>query len=312
MEIRYRRIKERDIDFFLLQQMCSCRAFLGWFFQKVTGQSDCNLTIMKAQHPGRKTFGQTDIELVVSDGDGRTWALLIEDKIAKTKQPFQAQRYKKRCCLYPDDECRIVLVAPRILLNGGFAKGYEPAIALEDILDWLQRNEPDGEAKQCKTDFIQQALTPPKGPDEGADFWEKYWNLTQQTPFSILNMRKTKHKRNWSASFRPVKLPRGVRIVHRLVDGKAADSGMVRLVFRRKRDSRMALNEAFKTLPHNGYEVVPHGETAVAICATVPLLIKERPFQPQKEKAAKALSEAVSLWAWFCEHQNVIMGAVSH
>ena len=243
--------------------------------------------------------GQTDIEVTVVDDGGREVVFLIENKIGRTKQPTQPERYEARCAMYPGLKCRVVLVAPKRYATTSFVKGYKSVVELEDILKWFHDNELESNRKVFKIALLVQALAPIAHPRD-VEFRMGYWSISQGDEYRALRMPE----RGCSFHFHPKGLPARVRLVHKLVRGR------VELVFRGKRNEFLALKKAVAELPEHSFEVRTYPKST-ALSAQVPPLIREMNFEPQKEKVVEGLQAAVKLWEWFCGNKDAIMGAVS-
>lgn len=115
MDVIFRSVRERDIDLLLLEQMCCSQEFVNWFFLQVTKRQPAKLNLVSARHSVVGSLGQTDIEVTVVGDGGREDVFLIENKIGRTKQPTQPERYEARCATYPGLKCRVVLVAPKLV-----------------------------------------------------------------------------------------------------------------------------------------------------------------------------------------------------
>jgi hypothetical protein len=299
MDVIFRKVRERDIDILLLEQMYCSADFINWFFLHVTKRRPARLKLLSAKHSVVGSLGQTDIEVMVVDEGGGEIVFLIENKIGRTKQPTQSERYAARCAMYSGQECRVVLVTPKRYATTSFVEGYKSVVELEDILKWFQDNELDSLRKFFKIALLEQALTPPKLGKDG-DFRMQYWSTSQRDEYRVLRMPE--HGRSFR--FHPEGLPAHVRLVHKLVRGR------VEIVFRGKRNEFLALKKAVADLPEHSFEVRTYPK-ASAIWVQVSPLIMDMPFDPQKQKVVEGLQAARKLWEWFCGNKDAIMGAVS-
>jgi hypothetical protein len=279
--------------------MCCSAEFLSWFFLQVTGRKPAHLKLLAAKHSVVGSLGQTDIEVTVAEDAGREVVFLIENKVGKTKQPTQSERYEERKRdLYSGRECHVVLVVPKRCATPSFVAGYESVLLLEKILKWFQGKEPDGSRRDFKLAQLEQALSPVAPPRDKA-FRKNYWAVSQGDEFRNLGMLEG----GGNIYFYPEELPAGIRFVHKLIRGR------VEIIFRGRRNDFVALRNAVEQLPDHEFEVHTYKQSTF-ISAEVPPLVKEMNFEPQKEKVVEGLRAAVKLWAWFRENKDTIMSAV--
>jgi hypothetical protein len=296
----YEEVLANNCDLLLLEQMCCSPEFVSWFFLRVTKRQPTHLKLLAAKHSVVGSLGQTDVEVSVMDDVGREVVFLFENKIGRTKQPTQSERYEERRGQYSGRECRVVLVAPKRYATKSFVTGYEPVVLLEDILEWFQDNEANSSRKDFKLALLQQALVPIAHPMD-KDFRTRYWSISQSEEFRALRMPE----RGGNIYFYPEGLPTPrVCLLHKLIRGR------VEIVFRGSRNELVALKKTVAELPDHPYEVRTYPKSAV-ISAQVSPLVKELNFEPQKEKVVEGLRAAVKLWEWFCGNRDTIMSAIS-
>lgn len=298
MNVIFRKVRERDIDLLLLEQMCCSAEFVNWFFLRVMKRPPACLNLLSAKHSVVSSLGQTDIEVVVADDGGREVVFLIENKIARTKQPTQSERYEARRATYSGKDCRVVLVTPKRYATPSFVEGYNSVVNLEDVLKWFQDNELDGIRKVFKIALLEQALVQPMLPRNG-DFRKRYWSISQGDEYRGLRMRED----GGNFHFHPVGLPARVRLVHRVILGR------VEIIFRGRRNEFLALKKTVAEIPEHSFEVRTYPKSS-ALSAKVSPLVREMNFDPQKEKVVEGLQAAVKLWEWFCGNKDAIMEAV--
>jgi hypothetical protein len=297
MNVIFRRVRERDIDLLLLEELCCTPEFLKWFFERVTNKTPTELTLVEAKHSVFASLGQTDIELAVDDA-GRRFVFLIENKVGRTKQPRQSARYAKRHGLYPESDCRVVLVTPKRFATESFVEEYPSVVWLEDVLDWLRRNgAADVSRNLFKIELLSQALVPVPLPAH-RNFRAQYFELSHLPEYRALNLPSE----GGSIAFRPDGLPPRVRFVHRMRQGR------VELIFRGKRNELNRVRAVLDSIEHDGLKVWTY-PTASAIFTEVPEVHRDMDFEPQK--ATQALDAALRLWGWFRQNQDAIMASVS-
>ena len=137
------RLKERDLDLILLEELSGDTGFLAWFAEHL-GLDKCRL--LAAEHSvsakaGAK-WGETDV-LAIVESDGTRIAVLIEDKIAAEFTDRQAERYQERAAdlVAKDaaDRSLAVLCAPQGYLDGVPADDpWDRRISLEAVMGWFE------------------------------------------------------------------------------------------------------------------------------------------------------------------------------
>ncbi len=142
------KLKERDLDLILLEELSSDTGFLAWFVKHL---DLVNCTFLDAKHSvweitGKK-WRETDVQVFV-ESSGRTIAILIEDKIAAQFTCRQAERYKesaeKLIKKGSADKSFIVLCAPKSYLDGVPEDDpWNLRISLETVLEWFEKRRPD-------------------------------------------------------------------------------------------------------------------------------------------------------------------------
>ncbi len=89
-------VTERDIDLLLLEEFHSSADFRSHFIKLLEGLVAPGVHYLSGEHSVANSSGQSDLEIAFLDSDGKKCRMLIENKIAASFQPEQAQRYRKR------------------------------------------------------------------------------------------------------------------------------------------------------------------------------------------------------------------------
>lgn len=220
-------VSERDIDLLLLEEFMASQDFVDWFLGAV-GLAG-SLELEEATRSATDSIGESDLLLVFLDLEGQRHGLLIENKISASFQPRQAARYKQRASLLRTNSgyasSMTVLVAPmQYLSKTDDKKGFDEVVSYEQIVEWFE--ESDGTRAAYKVYMLSSAIEKAvKGylPVEDAAvtrFWAEYWKLSL-TVAPELQMREPKGKPSSSSFvlFRPVGLPPGVVMVHKMTHG---------------------------------------------------------------------------------------------
>ena len=132
-------MQERDIDLLLIEQLHVCRPFADWLTHRL-GLSGA--VVETARHSVYRQHGETDVLLIVRDGD-KTVAVMIEDKIGAAMQPEQCERYHLRgkilCADGDVDTYKAVLCAPEsYLVDVAHDQPWDDRISLEEIARSLE------------------------------------------------------------------------------------------------------------------------------------------------------------------------------
>lgn len=302
-------VLERDIDLLLLEEFLSCPYFQQWFVSKI---SDVDLgKCVWASRSVTHATGESDLEVVFEDESKCRTRLLIENKVAASLQPQQAERYSLRARSYmAREDCGrslTVLCAPsRYFGNSQSCKGFDSRITHEAILDWFRDARHLGPRRLYKMALLESAIV--KGtlgyqPREDAAvtaFWKWYWRLSQDVA-PELEMREPGGKAAGSAFviFHPASLPKGMEIVHKLtrgyVDLQVAGAGRW-------------MNEISSTIGQclaKDMKVVRVSSSS-AVRINVAKLDTNAPGEPQREAALEGLAAALKLLDWHEEHGGKI------
>jgi hypothetical protein len=146
------RVRERDLDNFLVEELQASQAFRTWFLDRLAPYlnqpSDCDIRLHKS--PPREDGRQTDVQIGWFDASNSLrGCVLIESKVTADFQPGQAEAYKGQVDRHlklngPKAACA-VLIAPRQRLAGLQGKEhFDAAISLEEIIEALERRRSEG------------------------------------------------------------------------------------------------------------------------------------------------------------------------
>ncbi len=146
------RVRERDLDNFLVEELQASEPFRTWFLGRLAGKirwpNDAEARLRKS--PPRGDGRQTDVELGWFDASDTLRAcVLIESKITADFQPGQAEAYgveaRRLRQTLGDAEACCVLVAPAGRLAALQGAGhFDASISLEAIVETLHERRIDG------------------------------------------------------------------------------------------------------------------------------------------------------------------------
>jgi hypothetical protein len=109
------KIRERDLNLLLLEEMYSSADFREWIREKL--RLPCDTSFDSGRQFVVDAFGESDIELDFASECG-VYRVLIENKIDARFHPDQILRYSKRAEYYGGEkrdckDCKTALFAPR-------------------------------------------------------------------------------------------------------------------------------------------------------------------------------------------------------
>jgi hypothetical protein len=139
------RMQERDLDLFILEELCSDTGFDGWFGAKIGLKGfRCREAEHSVSAKSNAKWGETDVLALFSDGVENV-SVLIEDKIAADFTERQARRYHERAADLVDSgkaqRYLTVLVAPSVYLAGVPKDDpWDKTLDLEEMRDWFGKH----------------------------------------------------------------------------------------------------------------------------------------------------------------------------
>jgi hypothetical protein len=299
-------VSERDIDFVLLEELFASSDFAQWFLSRLGIAATSS--VVTIAHSVSTSTGESDIELTLQL-DGQTHIVLIENKIDAILQPLQAERYRERAERYVRDGqcayCHTALVAPKVYVGKDpQSLGFDSVVTYEAIRKWLRARRSQGRRAKFKSILIERALHRGSAgwrlvPDETAtEFWRRYWELTKVLA-PELRMPRPGIKPATSAFiyFRPIALPKDVRLVHKMPYGN------VDLQFAGMAKEIKALQNRYAPLLEPGMEIVPASKSA-AVRIAVPEIDLASPFPASEQAVREGIWAARLLLLWFKKTQG--------
>ena len=193
------------------------------------------------------SLGESDLVMMV-ESDGKTFALLIENKIDAPAMEKQGERYHKRGRAGIEegkwDWFTTCMVAPELYLDrSSDAKVYNVNISYESISLWLEKSCDNTARGNWKSYLMKEAIEQNRRgyvsiPDDRATaFYQEYWKAaTRYYPELQMKLLGVKSVEFDWIHFYPDWLQRGCSLVHKLkrgyvdfqVAGAAEDLGQLR------------------------------------------------------------------------------------
>jgi hypothetical protein len=227
------KIRERDLNLLLLEEMYSSADFRQWISKKLGLPSDASFDC--GRHQVVEEFGESDLELDFASQSG-VYRVLVEDKIDARFQPDQILRYQKRAEYYVCEkrdckDCKTVLFAPRRYaptkverLNAVLHLQYE------QLRDWYKQRADGDNHTDWKIALLDAAIKKHQEgqqlgvgkPDEPArKFREGYWTMANQE-FPDLDMPEPLDRVGGFIYLYPASLLKRVSLVLSPSKGKVA------------------------------------------------------------------------------------------
>ncbi len=192
MNIIFENVFERDIDLLIMRRFAMKDvSFIRLFSKRAEIDIDSESAILSVSHSVMTNDGETDVEIIFSDGDEKI-AFLIEDKIDAVAQPEQEKRYEIRAKkaieqgLY--NKYYIFIVAPQKYLNNNQeAEKYAYQVSYEEIREVL--------SDEFEKALINKALDESKRgyvPVEDrrvTDFWNQLYDFVENNYPDTFNMQ---------------------------------------------------------------------------------------------------------------------------
>lgn len=141
------RVRERDLDNFLVEELFASPAFLAWIVSKVGNSFSAPMSqhvLLQKSPPREKDRRQTDVRIGWFDDDQTLRAcVLIESKVTADFQAGQAQAYAAELAVLRERLGRkaagALLVAPAARLATLAHEGsFDGEVAIEQIIDFLE------------------------------------------------------------------------------------------------------------------------------------------------------------------------------
>lgn len=231
-------------------------------------------------------LGESDITVVV-ESDGKTHALLIEDKVDAIAMPDQAGRYflrgDKGINSGEYENYYVFIIAPQKYLDlNSEAQKYQYQIPYERILEYFEHLEEPRSEFKCQQ--IKQAIEKQKRgyqvekDSTVTDFWNKYDDY-QKTNYPELKPYFKRGDKGSNAAW-----PRFNTVIDGLYMYHKTNSGYVDLTFDHCAEKTILVSEmvaeCIGDYHHAGFTIHKTGKSA-ALRLCVPVLDMQKSFEEQ-------------------------------
>ena len=306
-----RSVREFRIDFLLEEEFACDLGFAKKFAARCGLLEDISAVLQVACSVSDR-HGEADVVALLQAGCGdsasKRVALLIEDKITAEPQPDQAKRYRQRGEegrgeLW--DDYRTVLVSPSTYI--GEKDGFDCAIPLEELMDWLSASDPsraEFRSRKLKEAIEKKNATGVQIVDQAvtalrANYYAYLLEFNQRhgTDFSIPIPKPVYRGELWF-NISSKTLPPWAKMRHKARTSMKAATGLMELAF--PDTSATQLMDGLSSRLESGMRIVANGtygqHTAIEI--EVPELWESAPFDEESAKLELALSAGERLWRW--------------
>lgn len=228
MEQIFEELRERDMDFLLVEEFNVNKDFLVKLFEKNIPNIITAKNITAKHSIVDNLYGETDIfiSLFIEEYN---YILLIENKIDALFQPNQSKRYnlRKENFLKNNEKCFVysVLIAPEKYINNhNESNDFDICITYEEIMEYFNNNKTD--RFQYRSMILNLAIEQSrrgytvKENEAVTNFWKNYWEyLNKYYPDVIMKQPDIKpYDADWPLLFLNW-LPKKWEIFHKLSKG---------------------------------------------------------------------------------------------
>lgn len=308
MEFKIADVKEKEIDFLVAEEFVSSPSFVPLFLTKFEDFRTDNFKVEKVYRSHTDSYGESDLEIFLTNDAGTRLVFLIENKVSAQFQTNQLQRYRKRGETYlRQDKCdayKIILVAPKEYSNDFESLEIDACVYYEDLKTWFKEETINPNRSHFKIGLIERALQKAKHgyqlieDEKASKFWKDYWNLVNEIA-PILNMPVPNKKPSGSSFvyFYPPNLPSRISLIHKFTYGN------IDLQIRDAASKTGIIRQSLNEITTNQYSIQKAGKSVV-IRKTVPVLDLNRSVESQFKKTKKCIQEVRITYDWFLENKG--------
>lgn len=330
IELYSDRVRERDLDNFLVEELQASGPFREWFLAQLPSYFEAPADEVKVRKsPPRLDGRQTDVELGwFHDLGDLTACVLIESKITADFQPGQANAYRAeteryRATLGHRRACSILVAPAGRLANLVGYEAFDVAIPLESIAEILRRridfevDLPDEVAARLRVrvGLIEALCGKRQGSgwtpitiDGKRDFAEHYAELAAVVVPALRVRASTDGPKALTRTFDGLDVPSGypcsVALRHEF--GTGSGYKYANLQFSGVANRIAMLRSRQDLLEPIGAEVVEAGKSLAVRLPTPALTPEGNRFVEQEERVRAGLEAIRTLSDWFHSHREAL------
>lgn len=295
----FKAIRERDIDFVLLEELTISTKFRRWYLHHLNPDIQVERFLGAWHSVSDSEWGESDIELGIVTTGGNQLLVMIENKIDAPFQDDQLQRYNHRGqkALEKDwDGFMTSLVAPENYhIDDDRKEPLDALVTYEALRDWFEQQNSERASFKARilTDAIkQQRRGYTAEPNERVTQLHRYyWSIARADyPELELDEPTGVPKGNLWIRFKIPHLPRDVKLRHKM--GK----GNVDIEFRNVQPNHF--RERYGSQLAQEMEIVSSGKS-MFVRINVPKITTDESPDDQEEKIRDGLTAARRLLEWY-------------
>jgi hypothetical protein len=330
------RVRERDLDNFLVEELQASAAFRKWFLARLdacfTQPTGCDVRLHKS--PPREDGRQTDVQIGWFDRwDALRGCVLIESKVTADFQPGQAEAYKAEADRHRSQHgaraaCAVLVGPGQRLMSLQRRDHFDAAISLEEIIEVLERRRSDGtadeelDARLAVRIGLLEALCGKRNVAEWTpitiaekrDFATAYADLAGEILPQLRVRPSTDGPKAITRFFEGIPVSTGfpckVSLKHEFGQGVAVK--YANLEFRGMAHRLEQLRARRDLFAGTGFSATDSGSKSLFVRVVTPgLLPLGDQFDTQREKIVTGLNAIGELSAWFVRHQATLKSLLS-
>lgn len=316
------RVRERDLDNFLIEELHASLAFRDWFIGHVEGFAEPKGYVVRLRKspPREQDRRQTDLWIGWFDEQDKMQAcLLIESKVTANFQVGQANAYAQEVVSLRervDGPVASVLVAPAARLSALMHDGaFAAEVSLESIIDFLEARrendlEPELERRlEARIDLLL-ALCGKRSSSgwvgrtiaEKRDFAEAYVALAAEIVPQLSVRPSSDGPQAITRIFQGLDLPGLPRPMLRHEFGSGSGMKYANVLFD-KSVERLELVRRSALLQQTPYTIEPAGKS-LAIRVATPSVDPRKAFAEEEPKVREGLTAIAALVRWLQAHHS--------
>jgi hypothetical protein len=326
------RVRERDLDHFLIEELHSSSQFRRWFLDRVGGSFEPPQAFdeCRVERAARRTGDgrETDVRISFLQGDKVSGEILIENKVTDDFQEGQAESYAREVALRRTELGNVcvaaVLIAPEARMRSLLSSAlFDCTITVEAISEYLgarigettddelaRRLAVKAELLDAIAGKRQTSRWIPSTIQEKRDFAARYEELARELVPGFRVRPSTDGPKALTRFFDRFPLqddfPCRVSLKHEF--GSNVPVKYVNLQFDGRADALAVFTDTRGIFPADGTIFPMRGGKSLMIRIATPGLIPEGDrFDEQREKVTEGLRAVLRLSQWLERHGSQIL-----